>query len=54
MSSKNKWNKLKHSNAWGGALKEKDSKLKKFLFFTSAQRCKNKKDCEDELARAME
>ena len=48
MSSVNKQNKLKHSNAWGGAGKEKNIKLKRFLWFTSAQRrVNNKIDTEE-------
>ena len=50
MSSKNKKKKLKNSYCWGGALKEKDIKLKRLLFFNSAMRQKLKlkpKDLED-------
>lgn len=38
MPSENKWKKWKHSNAWAGAMKEKNSKGKKFLWFTASQR----------------
>jgi len=48
MSSENKRNKLKHSNAWGGALKNKTLKLKRFLFFTSADRRENNKVTEED------
>ena len=48
MSSLNKWMKLIHSNAWRGAGKLKNSKGKKFLWFTSAQRrVNNKIDTEE-------
>lgn len=38
MGSLNKWKKWKHSNADAGAMKLKNSKGKKFLWFTAAQR----------------
>ena len=38
MASKNKRKKLKNAYAWGGALKNKTHHIKRFLFFTSAQR----------------
>jgi len=43
MASENKQMKLKHSNAWGGAGKAKNTHMKKFLWFTSAQRRENNK-----------
>ena len=43
MSSENKQMKLKHSNALSGAGKAKKIHMKKFLWFTSAQRRENNK-----------
>ncbi len=52
MSSSNKKKKLKNSYYWVGALKEKDLRLKRYLFFTSAYRRKLKqqarKDANEE------
>ena len=43
MVSESKRKKQKHGNMWPGSLKNKDLRLKKFLFFTSSQRKKNNK-----------
>ena len=43
MSSKNKKNKHKNAYLWPGGLKEKDMKIKRLLFFTSAKRRELKK-----------
>lgn len=41
MVSASKLRKHKHGNMWPGAIKNKGSHCKKFLYFTSAQRKKN-------------
>jgi hypothetical protein len=48
MASKNKKKKLKNSYCWGGALKEKDLKIKKILFYNSALRQKLKQQARKE------
>lgn len=48
MSSKNKKKKLKNSYCGVGALKEKDRRLKRHLFFTSALRKKIKNQARKE------
>lgn len=49
MASSNKKKKLKNSYCWVGALKEKDLRLKRILFFTSSYRKKIKADTRKEL-----
>jgi hypothetical protein len=43
MTSENKKNKLKRSGAWRGALKNRNVKLKRGLFFNASQRKLNNK-----------
>jgi hypothetical protein len=49
MSSQNKKKKLKNSYCCGGALKEKDFRLKRILFFTSALRKKLKNQARKDI-----
>lgn len=48
MSSKKKRNKHKNAYLWPGGLKNKDMKLKRLFFFTSAKRQELKKIKPDE------
>lgn len=49
MASTNKKKKLKNSYCTPSALKEKDMKLKRLLFFTSSKRHQLKRQAEKEL-----
>ena len=44
MASKKKWNKLKNAYLWKTTMKNKNLRLKRLLFFTSAQRKQLKKE----------
>lgn len=49
MTSVSKKKKLKSSYCWRGALKEKDLKIKRILFFTPALRQKLKKQARKDI-----
>ena len=50
MASANKKKKLKNSYCCGGALKEKDFRIKRLLFYTSAKRLADKRSVQKEIS----